>query len=235
MGGAIRVITIVNNTIHRQDRWTNSQPNFVHNPLFFERDPAYIYRYLTSNDDPSDTSFSPDGYGLDVFDFDNKRIYTCQGYCRYGSVTGTSVFLMLSSYDLQDRLKCIAHLDVMLTKGYLGIQRVVDPNKHVFFPDNLELVEPCPYPVFSLTELVELMDKTNHSNAKKLSKSRYPLYADFKCLWEANGWELHEYREDLKGAKQMLADLKQHYPLSEKDEADWVEWFERMGEDDDED
>ena len=88
MGGSIRVIIVKDKIVTKKTRWTNSLPSFVQDSNFIDCKKEWVDEYINS---PSDyttpqNDFSPEGYGLDVFDFDKKIIYSCQGYCSYKAI-----------------------------------------------------------------------------------------------------------------------------------------------------
>lgn len=93
MGGIIQVVNKINNKLYKQTRHTNGLPNYVYNKKFFDCDVNYINEYINKKDiyrTDDDDFLAPN---LDLFDFDDKIIYTYQSYCSYKAITYSEVYI----------------------------------------------------------------------------------------------------------------------------------------------
>ena len=213
MGGSIRVVVKANDRINVQTRWTNPLPSFVKNPLFIECNEQHITEYLNQEsrhrNPTSEELFSPTGYGLDVFDFDKKRIYSLQGYSSYDIQEFAGI--SLSRHDEEEYRR---YTDLW-EKKYMGLMtfKVFDENWRD--PANQSLY------VNGQMTFEAAMKHLKADHDKRMAKRKYVW---FQIQWEKLGWQLKRYEEDAAGYKQMLVDLIQDgYPLSIDAQLDWQE------------
>lgn len=212
MGGSIRVVVKADNQINIQSRWTNPLPDFVKHPLFIERDPQHIAGYLSGESPyrlrPQDELFSPDGYGLDVFDMDNKRIYTTQGYCSYDQLEFPGI-----SLDRREPAQVQRYRDLW-DKKYMGLLHFKKFDQNWRDPANQTLTVTGE---LSYDEALKLLEKDHRKDFHDGSQ-----YVWFKVLWEQNGWQHKRYEETAAGYEAMLADLQADgYNLSAASLEDW--------------
>lgn len=232
MGGTIRVITVLDSKVHKQSRWTNPLPDYVQTDKFVEGNKEWVEEYLshyeTSAYAENDETFSPNGYGLDVFDFDNKVLLTDQGYCQYDRIDYATVALHLGGNVIHGRKKedvPPATTRRMFEKGMLGLVNWVDGKgfQEVECPDTYD-------------EAWKIIQDTNEyrwntprrgldfTGFKKVKKPKVQAMS-FSILWEKMGWKVIKFEESKAGFKKMLEYCKKNYNLTEEDINDWKEFL----------
>lgn len=218
MGGTIRVITVVDNNVYKQSRWTNPLPDYVKTDKFVKCDRIWINDYLSHYDSSAyaekEETFSPNGYGLDVFDFDNKRILTSQGYCSYERIDWSAIYLYMAGCvitDLPVEDQTPTTTKRMFEAGMLGM---VDWGmKEISLPNTFD-------------EALKIMEETDQYRFHKHSQPPPKVIAiGFSILWKKMGWDLIQFEESKKGFKEMLDYCNKNYTLTEKDVKVWKKFI----------
>lgn len=245
MGGKIRVIHIVDGETSIQSRHTNPLPEYVKNMKFIKGDREYIKEYINTPSSFREKReyFSPNGYGLDIYDFDKKIIYNCQSYTHLKTIQRVSLLLYYKG-------------------NVIGPDGVITPDSPYFFPS--EVKQMWDENILRVASVKDIngsgKDEDNymHWNKEELKMSFEEVYEhmlDFDSFirryfgakrgnvldkirmwtncepeikishleidWEAAGWTYKHFEDDLDGFKAMFEDVQKHYQLSERDKKKW--------------
>lgn len=223
MGGAVRVIVKKNDIIYKQTRWTNAMPGFVNHDKFIEKDEAWWDQYINQKTYYSTAGdFSPEGYGLVIFDFDAKRIISKQGYCGFDDISYSAIWLELEG--------CVIGIDPADPDEFLPtiVKRMWEKEMlKVISWDrvtNKWILEKT-FDGKSYDEVWNFIEK----NEKKSHKSNRPkkgkIY-QFKVNFHKFGWELHEFG-DYTPWEKILKLVQEHYTLTDAEVKNWDNWIER--------
>ena len=193
MGGSIRTIIIKDDKIHSLDSYTNGLPDFVKNDKFIEGDDEYLNKFIAYY--ISNQPFAPEGYGIDIFDFDKKKIINCQGYCSYDKYDLTSIDIHKMGMIISDVDK--SNLPPQSTK------RMWDKGMmKLDFENNMTFEESYKY----------------------LGKKK-SFFVGYDIKWEDFGFEYIRYYDDFEGSVKMLEYvLNLGYKLSNEDIDTWINW-----------
>lgn len=227
MGGDIRVIHVIDDKPNIQVRWTNPLPDYVKADRFMNFDLEYINEYLNKPSEhryDGEAVFAPVGYGLDVFDFNKKKIYTNQGYCQYTHIHFTSVLTYI-----HDRIWPKPDKD---TDEYY-------PNivKRMF---DVGMVTPCIRSYDSASNSVVNEPITGIADFDKLIRKMYELeyptigkrqMTTFEVNWDRFGWEVIKFEESLKGWETFRDLMISEYKISDSDTKVWNDYLSDRYED----
>ena len=226
MGGAIKVIIKHEGIVHKQTRWTNLIPRFVLTDKFVEGDVLHIHDYLNAESaysDPSD-DFSPDGYGLLVFDFDAKRIYDCQGYTGLNQYDSVHLLVQTQHNPALEQLKKDPDWEVNAWRRMWDKKMLNVFQYHFNEPEIVKILELD----VSFDEVCKIMSD-HHPTAK--SRRKFKKLTDeerirgFNVKWKEMGWEYKTYRENAEGYSEYYEDIKSNYNLTADECKNWEEWI----------
>lgn len=254
MGGAIRVVHRIGGSIDKQTRWTNSLPAYVKNADFVNGTPEYIEEYIKRPSEyrhPTD-DFSPDGYGIDFFDFESRTIHTMQGYCDYTDIEYSSIFIYLTGnvagYTLVDgqlRLKTHSYDDPdffptqvmrMWDLGMLSVVTYTGKRNEPWNPEFEKVLTPEELPGVFYAECLASMEKfeTEHRGYgnplfeplyPNLKEKNIPAITGFKINWKKFGWTIKDYPEnDPEGIRSFYMNVQSL--LTDEEKKEWEEWVE---------
>jgi len=207
MGGTIATIIKLNDKIYKLDGITNSLPEFVKIDKFIECDKKWIKYYISCFNEVK--TFSPEGYGLDIFDFDNKRILTMQGYCSYYTIDYTNILMYLNGCvgtDTKVNDRPPEASKRMYNKKYTKLGTYSDDYKRLILDEQPEKYE----------DALKILKKQN----KKRFRTDF-----FNIMWDKLGWTYIEFNEGMDGSIKMLDYCIKNYKLSPTDIDDWFENF----------
>lgn len=256
MGGSIRVVTKIDGVTHKQIRWTNVLPEWVKHTNFIKCDKAYVQAYIDrANPEEQEEvqTISPYGYGLDVFDFDAKKLWTMQGYCSYIDIDTILLSMWYNDnyckangelYDRSDPdwypnvLQSMWDAGYIKVRGYSGAKdEPWDSAKEYFLSkDEVGLsMEEC-YIIMANNwdvrhrSMVEYFEKLLNSIFGK--KAEQPQLLNFVIDWAAAGWTIKEYDETSKESYLLyMQELDEAGFLTEDDKKAWEEWGAERFED----
>ena len=250
MGGTIRVIHVIDKQIDKQSRWTNSLPEYVKTDKFISGDRKWINDYLTRKSAyrEDDESFSPNGYGLDVFDFDKREIHTCQGYCSYSEISYATVWLwldggILESIEKKENGKTITVLSVVTSEDPnfyppivermwdSGMVSVILENSRIIKSkeelDNISFLQVLQeMKKYDRNKFVSSAMKRGYDTGLKSLKKSKINSSSFYVEWKKMGWKLMQYSEDKKGWTEFYENMKNNYPLTDEEKKLWEEKIE---------
>lgn len=204
MGGYIRIIIKVDDKIYCQTRWTNAIPNFVQNTKFIECDRDYIHEYLNSPSTYREENeiFSPSGYGIDVFDFDSKQIYSCQYYTDYKTI-----------YKQFSHKEDFENIKDLFEKEYISFVETSISNRKI-------------------TKNILSKEDVYKKYSKEFNKIREciikNIYKDNTSIREVifnfgnTGWAYSKYNE----MSEMYKTIKKLYPLNDEENKEWKQAIE---------
>jgi hypothetical protein len=209
MGGSIRVVTIFEGKIFPQTRWTNPNPFFVKNLNFLICKKEHIEEYLNDYEkcdgySENEESFSPNGYGLDVFDFDKKIIYSTQCYCSYDTISYSMVYNELASmFERKPEPDDRNYYPNIARELWDNNAIYIDNKRGYYSKDNL-----------SFDASIKMFEKYYRDKNS-------PPYPEYHINWEKFGWKTFRFQENKEESKKMFDELKKNYSLTEKDVKEW--------------
>jgi len=221
MGGSIRVVTIKDGVTKCTSRWTNVLPHFVKHDKFIEKDERWIKEYINQNSEYSDGSdnFSPEGYGLDVFDFDRKKIYTCQDYCGYDTIDYVAIELYVT-----DRVMGIDNNDT--DEYYPSVaKRMWDKQMISSRIISLGTNEEDMTFIKTFDEAMKIGKQLFKDRAKIFNNTK--KYLEFVINWKQFGWELKEY----ENWRKYFNNIRLAYNLNEEEIKGWEERISEVEDD----
>jgi hypothetical protein len=254
MGGSIRVVIKLDGTMHKQIRMTNYLPNFVPYPEFINVDKEYVQAYInrgSPEDQVEKQTISPYDYGLDVFDFDAKKLWTMQNYCSYIDIDTILLSMWYNGRMIGEGgnpidetnpdyyptyIKSMWDAGHIKVRGYTGTKEELwDSAKEYFLTkDQVKL---------SMEECYLIMSKNWDVEHRKQNISQYfedlwnkliaknpvqPQLLNFVIDWEAAGWTINDYENTPAGAKLFMQAIDGM--LSDEDTKDWEEWISERSE-----
>lgn len=208
MGGAIRIIIIKDNIIHKQTRWTNPMPYFVEHYKFIERNNEWWNEYINQESQYKhpDDDFSPDGYGLVVLDSDNKRVFDCQNYSFLRTIDKTGILLEMSAQQ-----------------------------KNEYYPDVVKkMIEKSMLKEFSFgTKNISEITNSFEDIMKLYNKQKIPFSVSsvpdfFYIDWEKFGWEFKKFEESEEGYANYFEVVKKYYQLTNSEKNSWATWIKKQ-------
>ena len=245
MGGSIAIIKKHRDIVKSHEGYTNSFSSVVNN-LNFYQDPNneplndYLQVFTELN------GVFPIDYGLYVIDYDNKNIYTINGYSSYMGIMPTGI--SLEENDFQNKRPFTSKYHEFYDKGFVCIKttRAIGTG----YPDirnevSYKNVNDMDEDFNNLYDVGDWLDgKSNTLNPfkKKVKRNKFievndnltiinDIYVDFKKL----GWNYYSFEESIYGYvelyKQMISD---GWEFSKEELTEWDEFVSPDEEDDNE-
>jgi len=222
MGGSIRTVHVIDKKYDIQTRWTNSLPEYVKSSKFVLSDMDYIKSYLNRKSEYRNEkeTFSPTDYGLDVFDFDNKTIINCQGYCRYDDIS----YCVVSLYNNQ------SYASIDDDNGKITITPITKEDEEFYPTEVKQMWEKNMLSVdlrIRHSDIDKIKNKSDYGKTsfedilKQMAnfEDRDNGIASFKIKWADFGWKLKVFEPDnLLGFYNYI---KENYKLTSEDINDW--------------
>jgi len=216
MGGSIRTVFIKDGQVYKQTRWTNGLPLFVKHDKFIEKNEEWINDYINqpSGYREEHETFSPSGYGLDIFDFDRKKIYSHQIYCNYDTIhyANIAIFLGKHASDIDDPDYNYSEVTKRMWEKKMLTTKITYINS-----------------------LKKEIGKHTYEKALEMGKDYFlkltlkeRKYVEFIINWGDFGWELREY----DNLRLYLEDVKKVYTLTQEDLDVWEETIKENEDDD---
>jgi hypothetical protein len=183
MGGLIRIIKKENNLFKSYTGWTNSIALFTDTNKFYkDKDWAsnQIEKWGTPDSKPN---FNSSEYGVIFIDFDDNRIYECQGYSSIGKFYKSSIKLALMP-------NCKGYEHILQ-----GAKEFINDGALLYKADAFQIVNKEYELTKSITETItynELIDLIKDANKRLTIENGFiddDFYIDFsKYGWVANSW-----------------------------------------------
>lgn len=229
MGGSVTMIIKKDNKIKKMCRWTNALPSFFNNKKLLFQDDFYIKEYIkvyegmekdyernkesgnfefdmTDMYVPYGGVFAPVEYGIVYVDFDDKEIYSCQGYTKIFGIHLSSI----KQAQRHDKEHFAEYEDL--------------------FKNEFLKIEECPVPAFqkeydnfeklfseskSLSEFLEKIKDTRHLLSFELKHEKF-----FKLI---------EFRDNKESFKKLFKIFKDKELLNKEDIKIWKKFIKEQG------
>jgi hypothetical protein len=200
MGGSIRVIIREEDgKVHKMIRWTNQLPHFVKNKKFFDGDKEHIKEYVNRGDGYThhDNIIAPDGYGITVFDFMNKKIFNMQGYCSYEDISDSELYMGRDMENKDERFNSYKAGVELFEAGYLKYRKVTYNKDDYRGTYNIEDMEPIPLDDFIEQRWGGNIIKGIRNMFGQVTNGKIVTEVKLEIDYEKLGWELIDnHRED---------------------------------------
>jgi len=233
MGGSIKTIIIRDEKQNILDGYTNSLPEFVKTDKFIDGDKEWIDEYIKCY--YNSKMFTPNDYGLDIFNFDKKEILTCQCYCSYNNIEYTSISLYMGGHVLtttenQDKPPFVSKR--MWDKGMIRLTANFydEKNKKFINTDNVDQKSSYEDSFQYLKDNNPMSTKIDRESLELNQLERYQngienLPSSYKIRWEDFGWKLKTFEDSFEGSIEMLDYcIANGYKISKTEIDEWVDW-----------
>lgn len=247
MGGNIAIIKKFNNKIESVDGWTNSFSN-VTKKLDFYTNPdneglkneieVFVKRNEILN------GIVPSGYGIFIVDYDNKNIYTINGYSRYLDIMPVSISLEEKSFNNEKKFTSTYH--DFFNNNLLAIETTVNKKIGKYDYEEISTEYKNISEVSDFKDLYDVIywlegDRYNSNPLKNNKGNEYiengdiithnNLWIDYKKL----GWNYYNYPENYKGYFELFKQLlKDGICLNKQEIQEWDEFITNKWDDEEE-
>lgn len=247
MGGSIGfTLREENKTEHRMCRWTNVMPTLLSSMDFINKDPKNYKDFLETwyemvNDYklhlegekplPKITMvdvyapypfLAPTGYGLVLVDYVSNTIISSQGYCGFGKLDYTKIYLVYDGdiYGHDPESRKYAKEECEQYKSLFDNERIISFRSY----DHELQKEVITNKIFSWNDFEEMVKASEGTSN----------YGSFKI--DMSPWTLYNYEttpEDIDKMKNHILQLG--FVLTEEEEKIWKEWKDMYSEEEEED
>lgn len=232
MGGSVTMIIKKDNKIKKMCRWTNALSSFFNNKKFLFQDDFYIKQYIKTYEQmekdyernkkdknfeydmsdvyvPNGGVFAPVAYGIVYVDFDNKEIYSCQGYTKI-----FSIHLAFIKQDKEDDKKHFDEYEDLFKNGFLKIGECRVPEYKKVYDDFEKLFSKSK----SLSNFLEKIenDRNSHFLSFEINYKKF-----FKVI---------EFRDNKESFKKLFNIFKEKELLNKDDIKIWKKFIKDQGD-----
>lgn len=212
MGGQIAVIKKHNNKIYSYDGWTNSLSNVTKKIEFLTNpDNKLLKEYFKYSD--KFEGLYPINYGIFIVDYDNKNIYTINGYSSYLSIETSFIRLnqMSKSVNKDNYKELFNDNDLAISTEVYSKKQLLDSGYKNISELDFD----------NLNQLVNWLEKNQYVEENSIT-THIRLCIDYKKY----GWNYYDYDENLDGYIKLFKQLyKDGVKLNNKDINKWSEFL----------